>query len=922
MLALTALALAVASLVDDNSSALAPSDWQAIRAAHADARHAVEARGEAHTAFNHAQGLGIRFEDGCAHLEREGGGASVAFELERWGRADAFTPASDELAARAAGRRFERDFTGGLVEWWHNHDRGLEHGFTLAARPSGSGELFVDLALTTTLAPSIDTNARGLTLRHVNGAVALTYCGLVAFDTDGDLLPARLELVGDVLRIAVDDTDADYPLTIDPIVQSAYLKAAHNLFNNSFGTDVGVSGDTIVVGMLSDDSGATGVDGDPTDNSEPDSGGAYVFVRSGGLWAQQAYLKAASTDDHDRFATSVAIDGNTIVVGVPNEDGASVGVDGDPSSDGSIDSGAAYVFVRDGNVWTQQAYLKASNADVGDQFGVDVDISGDTIVVTSTNEGSTATGINGDQSNNDGNSVGAAYVFVRNGTTWTQQAYIKASNAGGQDFFGGAVAIDGDTIVVGAVSEDSNASGVNGDQSDNSLTLSGAVYVFVRQGSTWTQQAYVKPLFPREGDRFGEFLDVSNNTLVVCSQYEDSTATGINGNQADDSGDDVGAVFVFHRQGSNWAQRAYLKASNAEEDDFFGASASVSGDLIVVGAFGEDSASAGMFGDQGDNTIAGAGAAYVFRRSPSGWKQISYVKSSNPDALDRFGRVLAIDGTTLVVSAASEDGGATGVNGDSSDNSVFGAGAVYAFDIDSLPPFCIPPTPAVEAGALEMPVYFGAVATYPVVASGDFGACTITDVSVSFAAPKNGGGFHPFVPAALPPGATQTPSLPVTGAPATTQFAWTPNANDQVGQWRFTYTLLDEFGQESSCSVVVEVRECLLLVGIAKADVDLGGGDRLLVEPFFVLPILSEAVPHLTVPNDPLFIGLDVYAQAVMWNPVVFPSNPLQMSNRLHYRIGVDVTNDGNGSGLVIAPDPGAVHPGGVLKVTLGMAPN
>jgi hypothetical protein len=121
---------------------------------------------------------------------------------------------------------------------------------------------------------------------------------------------------------------------------------------------------------------------------------------------------------------------------------------------------------------------------------------------------------------------------------------------------------------------------------------------------------------------------------------------------------------------------------------------------------------------------------------------------------------------------------------------------------------------------------------------------------------------------------------------------------------------------------VVEVRECLLLVGIAKADVDLGGGDRLLVEPFFVLPILSEAVPHLTVPNDPLFVGLDVYAQAVMWNPVAFPSNPLQMSNRLHYRIGVDVANDGNGSGLVIAPDPGAVHPGGVLKVTLGMAPN
>jgi len=138
----------------------------------------------------------------------------------------------------------------------------------------------------------------------------------------------------------------------------------------------------------------------------------------------------------------------------------------------------------------QQAYLKASNTDANDTFGYAAAIDGDTVVVGASGEDSSATGVNGNQSLNDAENSGAAYVFTRSGTTWSQQAYLKASNTEADDYFGDVVAIDGDTIVVGAPREDSSATGVNGNQSLNDASKSGAAYVFTRSGTTWTQQAY------------------------------------------------------------------------------------------------------------------------------------------------------------------------------------------------------------------------------------------------------------------------------------------------------------------------------------------------------------------------------------------------------------------------------------------------
>src|SRR5437867_2232371 len=146
----------------------------------------------------------------------------------------------------------------------------------------------------------------------------------------------------------------------------------------------------------------------------------------------------------------------------------------------------------------QQAYVKASNTGPYDLFGFSVAVADATMVIGARGESSNATGVNGNENDNSAIDSGAAYVFVRNGTNWIQQAYLKASNTGGAglftegDFFGYAVAVSGDTVVVGAPQEDSNATGVNGTQTNNLATDSGAAYVFVRKGTNWTQQAYLK----------------------------------------------------------------------------------------------------------------------------------------------------------------------------------------------------------------------------------------------------------------------------------------------------------------------------------------------------------------------------------------------------------------------------------------------
>ncbi|MBN1632461.1 MAG: cell wall-binding repeat-containing protein [Thermoleophilia bacterium] len=460
--------------------------------------------------------------------------------------------------------------------------------------------------------------------------------------------------------------------------QQAYLKASNTDADDWLGWSVAVSGDTVVVGAYCEDSNATGVDGDESDDSATDSGAAYVFVRSGSTWSQQAYLKASNTGAADHFGWSVAISGDTIVVGAKGEDSSATGVDGNQSDDSASSSGAAYVFVRDGTTWSQQAYLKASNTDAGDSFGWSVAISGDTAVVGAVEESSSAVGVNGNESDDSASEAGAAYVFIRSGSTWSQQAYLKASNTDAGDSFGHSAAVSGDTAVVGAPSEDSNATGIDANQSDNSANSSGAAYVFVRNGTTWSQQAYLKASNTGAIDLFGASVAVSGDTVVVGAPAEDSSATGINGNQSDNSAGSSGAAYVFARDGTIWSQQAYLKASNTDANDSLGEAVAVAGNIVAVGAPGERSNATGIDGNQSDNSAVDAGAVYVYTRFSGAWTQQAYLKASNTEAEDHFGYSVSASADTVVAGAYGEDSGATGIDGNQADNSAADSGAAYA----------------------------------------------------------------------------------------------------------------------------------------------------------------------------------------------------------------------------------------------------
>jgi hypothetical protein len=389
-----------------------------------------------------------------------------------------------------------------------------------------------------------------------------------------------------------------------------------------------------------------------------------VTRQSADEFAQQAYIKASNAERRDAFG-HVALSGDTLAVGAPWES-SRTGIDGDQVNNSSLHAGAVYVFTREGMVWEQQAYIKASNIDIWttgesepdqDHFGEGVAIYGDTLAVGAPFEDSAASGINGNQADNSLYVSGAVYVFTREGTEWSQQAYIKASNPDVGDGFGFSVALDEDTLAVGAYSEDSAATGIDGDQADNSLA-SGAVYVFTREGTQWSQQAYVKTSNPGEYDNFA-YVALSGDTLAVGAPFEDSAASGINGDQANNSLHGSGAVYVFTREGTQWSQQAYIKASNPREDSAFGIAIALSGDTLVLGGRRE--------------------AVYVFTREGTVWSQQDFIKASNANYEDGFGGNVALSGDTLAVGAQGEDSAATGIDGDQMNDGAVDSGAAYVY---------------------------------------------------------------------------------------------------------------------------------------------------------------------------------------------------------------------------------------------------
>jgi hypothetical protein len=473
-----------------------------------------------------------------------------------------------------------------------------------------------------------------------------------------------------------------YRLTLrraEQLAQYAYGKASNSESGDGLGFSLALSGDTLAIGAYVEDSGATGVNGDQDDNSAENSGAVYVFRRMGLIWQQEAYLKASNAESRDQFGFSVALFGDFLAVGALQEDSAAAGINGNENDNSADGSGAVYLFRRTGTIWQQEAYIKASNPGSGELFGRSVALLGDMLAVGAMREDSGATGVNGNQNDDSKGDSGAVYVFRRIGTTWQQEAYIKASNTDIGDFFGISVALSDDTLVVGANGEDSNATGVNGNEADNTAVTSGAVYVFRRTEATWQQEAYIKASNSGGGDFFGSSVAISGEILAVGAYGERSAATSVNGNQQDNTASYAGAVYVFRRTGAAWQQEAYIKASNTNANDYFGGSVALLGSTLAVGAQSEDSAATGNDGNQNDNSMIDSGAVYIFRRTDAAWQQETYLKASNAGMGDSFGAYVTLASDTLVVGAHKEASESDGVNGNQADDSAPESGAVYIF---------------------------------------------------------------------------------------------------------------------------------------------------------------------------------------------------------------------------------------------------
>jgi hypothetical protein len=470
-------------------------------------------------------------------------------------------------------------------------------------------------------------------------------------------------------------------------------------------------------GGASFDAGAIGDAAEPFDDASvadaatPDGGGDGFDAGPTVVAPERQYIKASNPDAHDWFGNAVALTDRWLAVGAPNESSWATGLDGDQLDDSEDDSGAVYLFESTPSGWSQRHYIKASNTGAVDGFGQVLALHGSTLVVGAPYEDSPATGIDGEQGNGDGGNHGAVYLFVEEGGTWRMEAYVKASNTDPIDLFGSSVALEGDTLVVGAPYEDS-AADIDGDQADNSIENCGAVYVFERTAAGWIQAAYLKSSSPEAGDQLGASIAISGSTIVagargrraegaayvfertgtswqqaalltgsspspdaefgsVVALHDDTLAVGAPAAPASDPGpelEDNGAVFVFERDDGSWNEVAHLKPSRPVERTYYGIALALYEGSLLVGATGG-----------GSLLTPFTGSTHLYSRIEAGWIEMQQLMASNAEINDFYGSALAITAAHIVVGAIGEASDWPGIDGDSSSNNTPQAGAVYSY---------------------------------------------------------------------------------------------------------------------------------------------------------------------------------------------------------------------------------------------------
>ncbi len=461
---------------------------------------------------------------------------------------------------------------GAVTEWYDNRPEGLEQGFTLAAPPHRAGDSVV-LALRVVggLTSRLDPNAQLLSFHGPDGKAVLHYGKVTVSDARGRSLPARLELAGNAIDVRVNTHGAAWPVTVDPLVTGtpAEFTAREAESGDFMGCSVALAGDTALVGAA-----ATPFAG------KANAGVAYVFTRSGMDWNEQAKLALTNPVGGYFFGVSVALssDGNTALVGANGRGSTKLG-------------GAAYVFTRSGMNWTQQAELSYAP---GGFFGLSVALSGDS-----------NTALVGAPLGSPGRVqfAGAAYLFKRSGTSWTRQNLVaKAPTANGS--FGGSVALSGDgsTALIGAPG----------------MNVFGAVFVY--SSTDWTSpQDTLAPADPKAGDRFGSSVALSGDTALASTPgraayvftrsgtkwtpQQELLPSGTNGSSFASCpvptcvalsgniavvGAPEGAVYVYQRSGTSWAQEAPLGKDVGQPFDQFGYAVAMSGNDALVGAPGSN----------------------------------------------------------------------------------------------------------------------------------------------------------------------------------------------------------------------------------------------------------------------------------------------------------------------------------------------
>ncbi len=384
------------------------------------------------------------------------------------------------------------------------------------------------------------------------------------------------------------------------------ITASDGAPGDSFGISVGISNDRIIVGASLDDVGAN-----------TNQGSAYIFERNQGganNWGEIKKISAADGAADDRFGVSVVIDGNTAFAGTTLDDVGS-----------NIDQGAAYVFVRSNDTWNQETKPLPANCTVEDFSGSSVAISGDTVIVGAINDD---VGANANQ--------GAALIFQRDagGTNnWGLVKTIAAVDGAAEDRFGNAVAINGDTAIIGAYPDDT---GTNINQ--------GSAYIFERNSGGANNWGQVKKLTASDGadqDWFGWSVSISGNTAIVGAISDD---VGANNSQ--------GSAYIFERNAggpNNWGEVKHFIASDGAAFDTFGKSVAISGDTAIVGSDGD--------------TVAGIrkGSVYIVERNIGGagnWGELKKITAADGAASDQFGYGVAIDGNTIIVGAWQDKVGA------------------------------------------------------------------------------------------------------------------------------------------------------------------------------------------------------------------------------------------------------------------------